>query len=135
MTILHIKLFGGFHVRDVAAAADVKVTPNLQHLLAYLLLFRHRAYARDVLMELFWGDHDEAHARACLNTAPVSYTHLDVYKRQSGKRRYQAPKMCSSRRPPGPAASGVASFTSTWLSSRGAALPSDGARGAPPTGS
>ena len=69
MTILHIKLFGGFHVRDVAAAADVKVTPNLQHLLAYLLLFRHRAYARDVLMELFWGDHDEAHARACLNTA------------------------------------------------------------------
>ncbi len=37
--------------------------------------------------------------------------------------------MCSSRRPPGPAASGVASFTSTWLSSRGAALPSDGARG------
>jgi DNA-binding SARP family transcriptional activator len=69
MTILHIKLLGGFHVRDVAAAADVKVTPNLQHLLAYLLLFRHRAYARDVLMELFWGDHDEAHARACLNTA------------------------------------------------------------------
>ncbi len=69
MTPLRIVLFGGFHLHHPAAPAEVKITATLQALLAYLLLFRHRAHPRDVVMELFWGDRDEAHARACLNTS------------------------------------------------------------------
>jgi len=69
MTPLRIVLFGGFQLHHPAAHAEVKITATLQSLLAYLLLFRHRAHPRDVVMELFWGDRDEAHARACLNTS------------------------------------------------------------------
>lgn len=69
MTPWRIVLFGGFQLRHPAAPEEVKITATLQALLAYLLLFRHRAHSRDVIMELFWGDRDEAHARACLNTS------------------------------------------------------------------
>lgn len=69
MTPLRIVLFGGFQLHHPAAPAEVKITATLQSLLAYLLLYRHRAHPRDVVMELFWGDRDEAHARACLNTS------------------------------------------------------------------
>jgi DNA-binding SARP family transcriptional activator len=37
-------------------------------LLAYLVLFR-RVHAREVLLDLFWGEYREDRARKCLNTA------------------------------------------------------------------
>lgn len=69
MTSLRIVLFGGFQLHCRAELEEVKITAALQSLLAYLLIFRHRAHSRDVVMELFWGDRDQAHARACLNTS------------------------------------------------------------------
>jgi len=41
----------------------------LQLLLAYLVLNSDRKHARDTLAGLFWGDHPDERARACLNTA------------------------------------------------------------------
>ena len=41
----------------------------MQLLLAYLVLNSDRRHARDTLAGLFWGDHPDERARACLNTA------------------------------------------------------------------
>jgi DNA-binding SARP family transcriptional activator len=41
----------------------------LQLLLAYLVLHSGRKHARETLAGLFWGDHPDERARACLNTA------------------------------------------------------------------
>ncbi len=44
-------------------------THKTQSLLAYLVLRRERPHSRDELATLFWGDHDEVHARHSLATA------------------------------------------------------------------
>lgn len=42
---------------------------SVQHLLAFLLIKRHRLHPRPVLAGLFWGDSREERARSCLSTA------------------------------------------------------------------
>jgi DNA-binding SARP family transcriptional activator len=68
MTALRMQLFGCVRV-SVAGRVDARLTPALQTLLAYLLVERNRAHPREALAGLFWGDHPEERARACLNTA------------------------------------------------------------------
>lgn len=74
---LQVSLFGRVHVEHVQpdsacpdrAAAEVTLTRTIQGLLAYLLIHRRRTHSRDVLGEVFWGEHTNEHARGCLNTA------------------------------------------------------------------
>jgi DNA-binding SARP family transcriptional activator len=70
MSSLRIFLFGGFQLaNDEDTTANSKMTRGVKALLAYLLLFRHRLHAREVLAGLFWGEHSEDRARSCLSTA------------------------------------------------------------------
>lgn len=66
--VLKISLLGGVHVAHAACASESKVSHRVQALLAYLLLHPHRSHARDVLAELFWGEHSQEQARSCLST-------------------------------------------------------------------
>jgi len=68
VTALRVHLFGSVRV-STPGRPDVRLTHGLQTLLAYLLLERRRAHSREALTGLFWGDHSEERARACLNTA------------------------------------------------------------------
>ena len=73
MNLLRISLFGGVCVTRCEKAehqmSSAALTPTAQGLLAYLALYRHRVHPRDVLSELFWGDHTNEQAKGCLNTA------------------------------------------------------------------
>jgi len=69
MVALSISLFDGFHLTHTAGPGKIDITPSLQHLLAYLLIKRHRRQPRPVLAGLFWGDSSEERARNCLSTA------------------------------------------------------------------
>lgn len=69
MNALQISLFGSVRIAHEGWSSEVKVTHTIQGLLAYLLLFRHRCHPREVLTDLFWGDHSEERARSCLSTA------------------------------------------------------------------
>lgn len=70
MGVLHISLFGSVRVtHGRGLSEEAKVTRTVQALLAYLLLYRHRAHPREVLAALLWGDHSESRARSCLSTA------------------------------------------------------------------
>jgi len=51
-----------------AEPVEDKMHRAVKGLLAYLVLFR-RVHAREVLLNLFWGDYREDRARKCLNTA------------------------------------------------------------------
>jgi DNA-binding SARP family transcriptional activator len=68
VTALRVHLFGSVRV-SIPGRPDVRLTHRLQPLLAYLLVERRRAHPREALAGLFWGDHSEERARACLNTA------------------------------------------------------------------
>ena len=68
MGVLRVCLFGSVTVAHNNGAKPVKLTPVIQSLLAYLLLQRSRPHPRDVLVDLFWGNHPQAQARGCLNT-------------------------------------------------------------------
>jgi DNA-binding SARP family transcriptional activator len=68
MDSLRIRLFGNVRVRYAGARSPVKLTHSVQALLAYLLLYRHRAHPREVLAGQFWGDYTEERARSALNT-------------------------------------------------------------------
>jgi DNA-binding SARP family transcriptional activator len=68
VTALRVHLFGSVRV-STPGRSDVRLTHGLQTLLAYLLLERRRVHPREALTGLFWGDHSEERARACLNTA------------------------------------------------------------------
>ena len=67
--MLKIYLFGRIRLQHEQSPLDVKITPIVQALLAYLLVQPRRAYSRDALMELGWGDRPQDQARSCLNTA------------------------------------------------------------------
>ncbi len=69
MSVLHISLFGSVRIAHGGWSSEAKVTRTAQVLLAYLLLYRHRAHPREVLAGLFWGDRSENRARNCLSTA------------------------------------------------------------------
>jgi DNA-binding SARP family transcriptional activator len=69
MGVLRISLFGDIRVAHEGGRTEVRVTRTVQALLAYLLLYRHRAHPREVLADLFWGGRSEDRARGCLSTA------------------------------------------------------------------
>jgi DNA-binding SARP family transcriptional activator len=55
-------------VSQGAEPVEDKMHRAVKGLLAYLVLFR-RVHAREVLLNLFWGEYSEDRARKCLNTA------------------------------------------------------------------
>jgi DNA-binding SARP family transcriptional activator len=69
MGILHITLFGGVRVTHDNWLNEVKLTREIQALLAYFLLQRHRAHSREVLVGVFWAESNQEKARRALNTA------------------------------------------------------------------
>lgn len=68
MSDLRISLLGEVQVTH-SRAAEIRLTPILEGLLAYLLLYRQRCHPRERLIDLFWGEHDQDQARGCLSTA------------------------------------------------------------------
>ena len=68
MSELRVSLFGDVRVIHVGHGTELKVIHTVQALLAFLLIHRHRRHAREVLVDLFWGEHDHERARHCLNT-------------------------------------------------------------------
>ena len=68
MDTLRMHLFGVIRVSQGDKPVEDKLHRAVKGLLAYLVLFR-RAHAREVLLDLFWGDYREDRARKCLNTA------------------------------------------------------------------
>lgn len=69
MRVLRICLFGSMQIVYPGRPAEAKISRTAQKLLAYLVLQRHRSHPREVLIDLFWGDHSEERARSCLSTA------------------------------------------------------------------
>jgi len=69
MSILKVALFGGVQVTHDNWLTEAKLTPEIQLLLAYLLLRRHRAHPREVLAGIFWGEQSRERAHRALNTA------------------------------------------------------------------
>jgi DNA-binding SARP family transcriptional activator len=69
MGILQVALLGGVHVTHNNWLTEAKLTREIQALLAYLLLQRHRAHPREVLAGVFWAEHSQEKARRALNTA------------------------------------------------------------------
>ncbi len=65
---LRMSLFGVMRVSHGAEQVEDKMHQAVKGLLAYLVLFR-RVHAREVLLDLFWGEYSEDRARKCLNTA------------------------------------------------------------------
>jgi len=69
MSVLEISLFGSLRVIDCGSREEIKLTHTIGHLLAYLLLERHRMHPREALAGLFWAEYNQERARSCLNTA------------------------------------------------------------------
>lgn len=69
MDRLHIYLFGGFRVLRGHPPQTLHLTRTAQHLLAYLVVHRHRIHPREILAGTLWGETDDERGRACLNTA------------------------------------------------------------------
>jgi DNA-binding SARP family transcriptional activator len=69
MGILRVSLFGKVGVRHDDRPGELKLTPVIQGLLAYLLLNSRYPQSRDVLAEQFWGEYSQERARGCLKTA------------------------------------------------------------------
>jgi DNA-binding SARP family transcriptional activator len=69
MGILQVELFGGVRVTHDNWLTEVTITREIQSLLGYLLLQRHRVHSRDVLAGIFWGEQSQERARGSLNTA------------------------------------------------------------------
>ena len=68
MAALRISLLGVMRVSNEVEPLEDQMHRPVKGLLAYLALFR-RDHAREVLLDLFWGDYTEDRARKCLNTA------------------------------------------------------------------
>jgi DNA-binding SARP family transcriptional activator len=68
MSDLRISLLGEVRVTG-SRSAEIRLTPILEVLLAYLLLHRQRCHPREILIDLFWGDQSQEQARHCLSTA------------------------------------------------------------------
>ena len=69
MGMLQVELFGEMRVTHNNWLTEVTITRDIQSLLAYLLLQRHRVHSRDVLADIFWGEQSQEKARGSLNTA------------------------------------------------------------------
>ncbi|HEU0292193.1 MAG TPA: BTAD domain-containing putative transcriptional regulator [Anaerolineales bacterium] len=69
MGILQVELFGGVRVTHNNWLTEVSITREIQSLLAYLLLQRHRVHSREVLAGIFWAEQPQEKARGSLNTA------------------------------------------------------------------
>jgi DNA-binding SARP family transcriptional activator len=66
---LQIGLFGNVRVSHDDWNTEIPLTRENQGLLAYLLLQRRKVHSREVLADLFWGEHSQERARGSLNTA------------------------------------------------------------------
>jgi DNA-binding SARP family transcriptional activator len=69
MGILQIGLFGGVRATHTNWRTEIQLTRENQGLLAFLLLQRHRFHSREILADMFWGEHSQQKARGSLNTA------------------------------------------------------------------
>jgi DNA-binding SARP family transcriptional activator len=69
MGILQVGLFGGVRATHTNWATEIQLTRENQGLLAYLLLQRHKVHSREILADMFWGEHSQQKARGSLNTA------------------------------------------------------------------
>lgn len=69
MDRLQISLFGGFRVTRGRPPEPLHLTRTAQHLLAYLVVHRHRTHGRETLAGILWGETEDEKSRACLNTA------------------------------------------------------------------
>ena len=69
MGILQVGLFGGVRATHNNWITEIQLTRENQGLLAYLLLQRHKAHSREILADMFWGEHSQQKARGSLNTA------------------------------------------------------------------
>ena len=69
MDILQVELFGGVRVTHNNWLTEINITREIQWLMAYLLLQRHRLHSREVLAALFWGERPQEKARGSFNTA------------------------------------------------------------------
>lgn len=69
MATLRITLFGKFNATRVGTPLVGLEARKTQELLCYLLLYRHRLHAREVLAGQFWGDYPTAQAKKYLRQA------------------------------------------------------------------
>ena len=69
MGILQVGLFGGVRATHNNWITEIQLTRENQGLLAYLLLQRHKVHSREILADMFWGEHSQQKARGSLNTA------------------------------------------------------------------
>jgi DNA-binding SARP family transcriptional activator len=68
MSVLRVRLFGTVQVDHDDRLTQVKITPKVQALLAYLLLGGPHLHQREMLADLLWQGYTEKQARACLST-------------------------------------------------------------------
>jgi len=69
MSILRIHLFGNFRLSQGVTSAETRVIPNVQALLALLLLQPGQMFSRDKIISFLWNESSEEQAHSCLNTA------------------------------------------------------------------
>jgi DNA-binding SARP family transcriptional activator len=70
MEHLQISLLGSMRIKhENLLFNEVRLTPTIQVLLAYLLLSERSMHSRDILAEMFWSDHGQDKAHGSLNTA------------------------------------------------------------------
>lgn len=69
MGVLSVRLLGRFDVRFGHQAPTGLEARKVQELLSYLLLYRGRPHAREVLASLLWGDHTTSQSRRYLRKA------------------------------------------------------------------
>src|SRR5215212_7435626 len=69
MSNLQIKLFGCVQVTHDNWRTEIKLTRDIQALLAYLLIQRRRVHSREVLAGIFWGECSQEKSHGSLNTA------------------------------------------------------------------
>jgi DNA-binding SARP family transcriptional activator len=65
---LKIQLLGVVRVSHNRIPIETKLCRAASGLLAYLVLFRDRTHARDVLSGIFWGEYSDERARSSLST-------------------------------------------------------------------
>ena len=80
--MLRLKLLGELTLEVDGVRQELPASRRACALLGVLALER-RAHPRGQLAARFWPDVLDESARTSLRSAPVSYTHLDVYKRQA----------------------------------------------------
>lgn len=69
MGILQVTLFGGIRITKNNWTTEIKIPREVQLLLAYLLIHRHRAQPREVVAGIFWGELSQERARGSLSNA------------------------------------------------------------------